>query len=259
MADDSYAPFVTLAQRLADASAAETRRYFRTPLPIEDKPDASPVTQADRAAESAMRSILEAERPQDGIVGEEFGSHGADRENVWIIDPIDGTLAFLTGRPTFATLLALMHRERFVLGLIDQPIAGDRWLGVTGKPTLYGNVRPVATRACTSLDKAMVSSTSPDLFTLEDRRRFDALRDRARGVTYGGDAYGYGLLANGFIDLIVEAQLQLHDFAALVPVVAGAGGLITDWAGRPLEPGADGRILAAGTAALHRQALPLLA
>ncbi|QQP90026.1 histidinol-phosphatase [Skermanella sp. TT6] len=245
---------VDLACRLADAAGTVIRRYFRTPFAVDDKPDSSPVTVADREAEAAIRSILAAERPDDGIVGEEHGTTNPDAEWLWVIDPIDGTKSFITGRPTFGTLVALLHRGVPVLGVIDQPIVGDRWIGVEGRPTTL-NGKAARVRACPTLGRATLNTTSPDLFGQHDFTAFRRVADEVKLTMYGGDCYAYGLLAAGFVDLVIEAGLKLYDFAALVPVVQGAGGIMTDWTGAPLGPGSDGRVLAAGDIAGHTEAL----
>jgi len=251
------AELVTFAERLVEASGPVIRRYFRAGVAITDKADHSPVTVADREAESTIRALIRAERPQDGIIGEEHGEQQADAEFLWVIDPIDGTKAFLTGRPIFATLIALLHRGEPVLGIIDQPITGDRWLGVAGQPTRF-NGQPARVRPCPELARAILSTTSPDLFPGGDLERFRQLSARTKFTVYGGDAYGYGLLAAGFQDLVVESGLKLYDFAALAPVVIGAGGLATDWQGRPLGRHSDGRVITAGDPALHAAALAVL-
>ncbi len=250
---------VGLAGRLADASGAAIRPHFRRPIPVELKADHSPVTAADREAEQAIRDRLAAERPDDGIIGEEYGIERADADYVWVVDPIDGTRAFITGRPLFGTLIACLRRGTPILGVIDQPITGDRWVGAAGRATLF-NGAPVRVRACDTLAKATLSATSPHMFEADDFAAFERVRRAGvRDTTYGGDCYAYGLLAAGFIDLVIEAGLKLFDFAALIPVIEGAGGMITDWDGRPLGPGSSGRVVAAGDAGVHAQALALLA
>lgn len=236
---------IALVGRLADAAGAAIRPFFRRAFAIETKADASPVTEVDRAAEAAIRTILAIERPRDGVIGEEYGADRADAERVWVIDPIDGTRAFLAGRPLFGTLIALMEAGEPVLGLIDQPIARDRWLGAAGRPTTL-NGAPARTRACAALAHAHLATTGPTYFGAEDGAAFDRVRGRCRDTLWGGDCHNYGLLASGHLDLVVEAGLKLHDYAALVPVVAGAGGRMTDWEGRALTATSDGRVIAAG-------------
>jgi inositol-phosphate phosphatase/L-galactose 1-phosphate phosphatase/histidinol-phosphatase len=259
MTETCPAHLVALAQRLADSSAAVIRRYFRTPVAVDDKADASPVTIADREAERIIRTIIEAQRPDDGIFGEEHGTKNLDAEYVWVIDPIDGTKSFITGRPIFGTLIALLREGRPILGIIDQPIIGDRWIGVAGRPTTH-NGQPAKVRPCPGgLAAAMLGTTSPDLFPGDDIHAFRRVSAAAKVTVYGGDCYTYGLLSSGYYDLVVEAGLKLYDFAALVPVVTGAGGVMTDWEGRPLDASSTGRVIAAGDARTHREALAALA
>jgi inositol-phosphate phosphatase/L-galactose 1-phosphate phosphatase/histidinol-phosphatase len=251
------ADFVALAHRLADAARPISARYFRTPVAIDDKSDASPVTIADREAEAAMRAILGKEVPAHGVYGEEHGVERADAEYVWVLDPIDGTRAFITGLPIWGTLIALLHRGRPVLGVIDQPILKERWLGVDGQPSTL-NGQPARVRACPTLDKAYMYSTTPIMFSGDVARRHAALADAVKLFRWGGDCYAYGLLASGHVDLVVENDLKLYDFAALVPVIAGAGGIVTDWRGRPVDMTSDGSILAAGDRAVHQAAARIL-
>lgn len=249
--------FVALAHRLADAARPISAKYFRTPVAIDDKSDASPVTIADREAEAAMRAILSKEVPEHGVYGEEHGIERADAEYVWVLDPIDGTRAFITGLPIWGTLIALLHKGVPVLGVIDQPILQERWLGVTGHQSTF-NGQPIKVRACPSLDRAYMYSTSPIMFTGDLTRRHAALIDAVKLFRWGGDCYAYGLLASGHVDLVVEAGLKLYDFAALVPVITGAGGIATDWRGNALDMQSDGSIVAAGDPAVHRTALRIL-
>ncbi|WP_029008621.1 histidinol-phosphatase [Azospirillum halopraeferens] len=259
MSESCPAHLVALAQRLADAGAAVIRRYFRTPVAVDDKEDRSPVTVADREAERMIRTIIEAQRPDDGIFGEEFGTRNLDAEYVWVIDPIDGTKSFIVGRPIFGSLIALLRNGTPVLGIIDQPIVGDRWIGVAGRPTTH-NGQPAKVRPCPGgLAAAMVGTTGPDLFPGDTLAAFRRAAGAAKVTVYGGDCYTYGLLASGYYDLVVEAGLKLYDFAALVPVVTGAGGVMTDWDGRPLDRTSDGRVIAAGDPRTHREALAALA
>lgn len=205
-----------------------------------------------------MREIIQATQPSHGIVGEEHGAERPDADYVWVLDPLDGTKAFITGKPLFGTLIALAHRGRPILGIIDAAALQERWVGALGQPTSF-NGAPVRTRACPSLDRAMLNSTTPDMFKGADAEAFDRVRGRARGANYGGDCYAYGLVASGFIDLVIEAGLKPHDYMAVVPVIEGAGGVITDWQGGGLHLGSDGRMVAAGDARAHGEALLALA
>ena len=251
------AELVALANSLADAARPIAARYFRTPVTVDDKSDASPVTIADREAEAAMRAILNQEVPAHGVYGEEHGIERADAEYVWVLDPIDGTRAFITGLPIWGTLIALLHRGVPVLGVIDQPILKERWLGAASQSSTF-NGQPIKVRACPTLDRAYMYSTSPIMFSGDVSRKHAALADAVKLFRWGGDCYAYGLLASGHVDLVVENALKLYDFAALVPVIKGAGGQITDWRGKELDMTSDGSVLAAGDAAVHRAAARIL-
>lgn len=250
--------FVALAERLADAARPVAKRYFRSGLPIDAKPDASPVTAADREAEAAMRAIIEEACPDHGIFGEEHGKTRLDSRYVWVLDPIDGTKAFVTGKPLFGTLIALLEDGRPIVGVIDAPAMDERWVGAEGRPTIH-NGRPAQARSCADIGMAWLYATTPHMFEGADGNAFDRLRRRCRDAVYGGDCYAYGLLASGTVDVVCEASMQPYDYCALVPVVTGAGGVITDWQGRPLGLESDGRVLAAGDAAIHDAARAALA
>lgn len=250
------AAYVEFSHRLADAAATVVRKYFRTTVAIDEKADTSPVTIADREAEASMRALIAIHHPAHGMLGEEEGADRADAEFVWVLDPIDGTRAFIAGKPTFVTLIALVRNGVPVLGVIDQPIARERWVGFTGKTQFNGQV--VSTRTCARLDRAILNTTGPDLFAGEDVHSFARLSAAVKDTLYGGDGYAYGLLAGGFIDLVAEADLKPYDFCALAPVVEGAGGVMTDWRGQSLTVDSDGRVVAAGDGAVHGLALDAL-
>jgi len=249
--------YIELAGRLADIAGPIVARYFRSDLTIADKADASPVTAADREAEAAIRAVLEAECPDHGILGEEHGTENLEAEYVWVLDPIDGTKAFVTGKPLFGTLIALCQNGVPVLGVIDQPILKERWLGATGHPTSY-NGEAISTRACRDLSEAWLYATSPDMFRDADETAFNRLAESVKFPLYGGDCYSYGLLASGFTDIVCEARMKPYDYCALVPVVEGAGGKMSDWAGKPLTLNSDGRVLAVGDATLQQAVLDQL-
>lgn len=238
---------LALAIRLADAAGQAICPHFRSGLEAERKEDASPVTEADRAAEEAMRRILKAEVPRDAIIGEEFGTEEGTSGRTWVLDPIDGTVSFIGGRPIFGTLIALLVDGWPVLGVIDQPILQERWIGASGRPTTF-NGRAIQTRPCRELSDAMLATTGPQYFDDHEGEHFMALAAKTnhKRMMMGGDCYNYGLLASGYIDLVCEAGLKLHDWAALVPVVEGAGGIMCDWNGDPLHQNSDGHVLAIG-------------
>lgn len=238
---------IALALRLADAAGDAIRPHFRSGVGVERKGDASPVTVADRAAEEAMRRMLKAEVPRDGIIGEEFGSEEGTSGRTWVLDPIDGTVSFIAGRPIFGTLIALLVDGWPVLGVIDQPILGERWVGASGFPTTF-NGKEVRTRPCRELSDAMLATTGPHYFDDHQGEHFMTLAAKTdhKRMVMGGDCYNYGLLASGHLDVVCEAGLKLHDWAALVPVVEGAGGTMCDWNGEPLHAQSDGHVLAIG-------------
>ncbi|MGB0748632.1 MAG: histidinol-phosphatase [Magnetospiraceae bacterium] len=249
---------IALAHRLADAARPIARQYFRKGVDVLDKSDASPVTQADREIEAAMRDVITAARPQDGIFGEEHGSERLDAEYVWVLDPIDGTKAFITGKPLFGTLIGLTQNRRPVLGIIDQPISEERWVGADGHGTTLNNI-PVRTRSA-SLEEAYLYATGPDMFS-EDAGTaapFKRLSGSAKQALYGADCYAYGLLAAGYVDLVCEALLKPYDYCAVVPVVQNAGGVVTDWNGAAVTLDTGDKILAAGAPDLHAAALSRL-
>jgi inositol-phosphate phosphatase / L-galactose 1-phosphate phosphatase / histidinol-phosphatase len=246
---------IALAERLADISGAIIRRYFRSGVAVIDKADTSPVTIADREAEAELRRLILAAHPDHGIIGEEHGAERADAE--WVLDPIDGTKSFITGRPLFGTLIALCRRGAPVLGVIDHPALGERWIGAHGHPTTM-NGKTVEVRACADLHHAALFASTPHQFQGAAFDAFESVRRKAKLVQYGSDCYHYALVASGFGDIAIEAGLGMHDYLALVPVVEGAGGVITDWAGRPLVIGSGDKAVAAGDARVHAEALALL-
>jgi inositol-phosphate phosphatase/L-galactose 1-phosphate phosphatase/histidinol-phosphatase len=249
--------FLALARHLADAAGEAIRPYFRKPLAVHDKADLTPVTAADRAAEGAMRALIEARFPDHGIFGEEFGRVREDAELVWVLDPIDGTKSFISGVPLFGTLIALTLDGRSVLGVIDQPILRERWVGAVGRATTL-NGAAIRCRACPTLAAATLFATTPDMFKGEDAACFARVSAAVKLTRFGADCYAYGLVAAGFVDLVLEASLKPYDFCAMVPIVEGAGGVATDWRGGSLHLAADGRTLVAGDRRTHDAALALL-
>ena len=249
--------YLALAAELADAAGAVIRPYFRTTLTVDDKPDLSPVTAADRAAEMAMRQMIAARFPEHGIIGEEYGRERDDAEFVWVLDPIDGTKSFISGVPLFGTLIALARQGRPILGIIDQPISRERWIGAAGRDTTH-NGRPARSRPCPGIGAATVFATTPDMFRGADADAFARVAGAAKLVRYGADCYAYGLVALGFVDVVIESSLKTYDFGAMLPVIEGAGGIATDWQGAPLDLSSDGRVLIAGDKRTHSDALALL-
>jgi histidinol phosphatase-like enzyme (inositol monophosphatase family) len=250
---------VAAGEAAADVAGAVIRPFFRSGLAADIKDDRSPVTIADRSAELAMRAILSERVPESGIVGEEFGTDRPDARLRWVLDPIDGTRAFITGRLTFGTLIALLDDETPIIGIIDQPVTGERWVGAPNRPTAFRGPLggQAGCRPCRDLSDAELSCTSPDMLgsRMPDWQRLAAATSRS---SWGGDCYAHGLLALGQIDIVAECDMKLWDWAALVPVIHGAGGSVTDWRGRPLRPDSDGTVLSAGDPALLAAAVAIL-
>jgi inositol-phosphate phosphatase / L-galactose 1-phosphate phosphatase / histidinol-phosphatase len=247
---------LALAGQLADVARDIALQYFRKPLDVEKKTDGSPVTVADRAIESEMRRRIRAAFPSHAIRGEEFGIEGSG-EFTWVLDPIDGTKSFVTGFPLFGSLIALLKDGRPVIGVLEAPVLGERWVGCESRPTLC-NGREVRTSGCSLIAEASVYTTTAESYAGDERRRFERLGARAALRRFGGDCYLYGMLASGYCDVVVEVQLKPHDFLAAIPIVEGAGGRVTDWLGAPLAPLDDtfeGRVIMAATESLWQQAI----
>ena len=257
---------IAFAHKLADAAGQVIRPYFRQRIEVTDKNFAKgisvfdPVTAADKGAEEAIRAIIERERPADGIVGEEYGDKTGNSEFTWVLDPVDGTRAFITGRHEWGSLIALEQNGVPVLGIIDQPILRERFVGVNGKAELTseGARTPLKVRACSDVADAVLCATHPDAyFTPGEREAFGRVKNKVRMTRFGGDCYIFGPLAMGFVDVIVESSFHRWDVAALIPIVEGAGGIITNWQGGSCAQG--GQILAAGDRRVHEQVMKLLA
>lgn len=260
----SFASLLAFAHELSDVSGGIIRPYFRKPLAVANKAGKGafdPVTEADRAAERAIRRAVEARWPDHGVIGEELGALRANARFRWVVDPIDGTRAFITGAPLWGTLIGLLDGEEVRLGLMDQPFTGERfWSGARASYMRAGasKARRLRTRACARLSEAILSTTHPDLFAAgAETDAFARLKARVRMTRYGGDCYAYCLLAAGHIDLVVEAGLKPYDVVALIPIIERAGGRITGWDDGPASAG--GRVIAAGDARLHAAALDVLA
>jgi inositol-phosphate phosphatase/L-galactose 1-phosphate phosphatase/histidinol-phosphatase len=275
------------AASLADAAAVISRRYFRQDLEIDIKSGNFPVTKADLEIETILRQMIRAKYPEHTIIGEEYANEvGASGEYAWIIDPIDGTVAFTTGKPTFTTLIALTKNDKPILGIIDQPISGERFMGITNvgaytslralqgkawqsKSSLRGLLRskpwqsmshiPISPSKTTDISCARLNATTPDMFTVEELIKFNRLKSKVRVCSWGGDAYAYAMLASGHIDVIMESQLQYYDVAALMPIITASGGIITTWDGGPITPDFRGQCLASSNAELHNKVLDIIA
>ena len=253
--------FAAFIEKLATASGETILPFFRTSLGIENKKsghDFDPVTEADRAAEAAMRHLISTSFPQHGIVGEEFGNERADAEYVWVLDPIDGTKSFIGGFPVWGTLIALMHNGEPAFGMMHQPFIRERFTGDNGGSRYRGPAgeRKLNVRRCASLSDATLYTTTPLMFNDAQRAVFSGIESRVKLSRYGGDCYAYCMLAAGHADLVIEADLKSYDIAALVPIVTGAGGVVTTWDGKPAHHG--GNIVAAGDPRVHEAAMKLL-
>ncbi|HWA89016.1 MAG TPA: histidinol-phosphatase [Rhizomicrobium sp.] len=258
MIDDATIAF---AHRLADAAGAVIRPYFRQRIAVDDKGAAKgglfdPVTEADKGAERAIRAIIEQERPEDAILGEEYGERPGTSGRRWVLDPVDGTRAFINGRHEWGSLIALEEKGRPVLGLIDQPVLGERFVGANGGAWFNG--APIRVRDCAGIEDAMLCCTHPyAYFDAGERAGFRRISQAVRMSRFGGDCYVFAMLAMGFCDVIVESHFHRWDVAALIPLVEGAGGVITDWKGG--DASAGGQCVASGDARVHDAALKLLA
>lgn len=254
------AALIEAANRLADAAREPTLRHFRTGLAAESKESArfDPVTEADRASERAMRAILADLRPDDAVLGEEYGAKPGSSGLTWVLDPIDGTRAYLIGAPTWGVLVAVADAHGPILGVIDQPHIGERFIGGLGLAEVRGPRGTVAlvTRAPRPLAEALVMTTFPEIGTTAEEAAFRRVASRARLVRYGLDCYAYALIAAGQVDLVIEAGLQAYDVHAPIAVIEAAGGIVTDWQGGPAHDG--GQIVAAANARIHAEALALL-
>ena len=255
--NESIDQYLQTALEAADMAREITGRYFRAPLTVDNKADQSPVTIADQETEDAIRGLIAERHPSHGIFGEERGNQAAGHRWRWIIDPIDGTKSFATGRATFGTLIALLEEDTPVFGIIDQGILGERWIGRRGGATTF-NGEACTTRRESRLEHCSIYSTTLDMFDDESLPLFRRLASRCQFRVWGGDCYSYGLLASGHTDIVCEADLFPYDFLALVPVVEGAGGIITDWQGNALTMDSGDRVLATANGELHEAALALL-
>jgi histidinol phosphatase-like enzyme (inositol monophosphatase family) len=241
---------------LADASGAVIRKYYRNFGNAVLKDDLSPVTVADKEAEQAIIELIKKNYPEHGIQGEEFGTKNANAKFKWIIDPIDGTISFMIGRPIFGTLIALSYEDKSMIGIIDQPIIGDRWVAVENKTLLNG--KEIKVRNCNNITNAVIATTAPQYFSTEKLLKFNNISSKAMSTIYGGDCYNYGLLAAGMLDAVIESGLKPHDFMALIPVVECAGGIATDWQGKPLNINSNGDVVFCGDKKLHTEIIEIL-
>ena len=253
--------FAAFVDRLATVSGDAIMPFFRTALGVENKASPGkfdPVTAADRAAETAMRTLIRQTFPGHGIIGEEFGNERTDAEYVWVLDPIDGTKSFITGMPAWGTLIALTRASVPVYGMMHQPFTRERFTGDGGASRYRGPAgeRVLRVKRCAGLSDALLMTTSPLLMNDADRAMFGKVERAVRLSRYGGDCYAYCMLAAGHVDLVIETELKPYDILPLIPIIAGAGGIVTTWDGGP--PTAGGRIIAAGDRRVHEAAMKAL-
>ena len=251
--------YKAFAEHLADLARPIAKRYFRSELKIIDKLDATPVTLADMEIETRLREEIAREFPTHGILGEEHEGVNLSAEWVWVLDPIDGTKAFTCGKPQFGTLIALTHHGEPLMGVIDQPITDERWVGLKGSGATFNGAPMRVSGKRKPLSETIVLVTAPEQFTGDGAAAFARLKAACKGVYYGGDCYNYALMASGHVDLVVEMGLKTVDFAALVNPIVEAGGVACDWAGRPLTLESDGTIIAASNPFLAAEVRPILA
>ncbi|WP_075996964.1 inositol monophosphatase family protein [Salaquimonas pukyongi] len=260
--DNEMNAVVRFAEFLADRAGTVSLSGFRQNHEVKCKDDKSPVTAIDQGVETLVRNLVSETFPSHGFLGEEFGSINLDSPDVWVVDPIDGTRSFITGWPIWGTLVAKLSNNHPELGVIDMPAIGERWVGVRGKSCIFrdaaGSTQICRASDCKLLENARFYTTNILYFEPADKLRIETLLESTAVPRFGGDCYPYGLLASGFVDLVVEAKLEPYDYFALVPVVEGAGGIITDWSGASLTEASDGRVIAAATAELHQAALSVL-
>ena len=248
-----YEPYLQFMHKLADASDLVTLKYFRTNSAVENKVELGfdPVTEADRESERVICDLITHEFPNHGIIGEEHGSINETAEFVWVIDPIDGTRSYVSGIPAWGTLIGLQHKDQPVAGLMSQPFTKERFFGEKAGSFLQykGVQKSLNTRNCRSISEAVLLNTTPALFDKKERPKFEKVEKQVRLIRYGTDCYGYAMLASGHADLVIESSMKIHDIFALIPIVEGAGGIVTDWQGNSASNG--GQILACGDKRLH--------
>ena len=247
----------SFANYLADESTKIIKQYFRNPLKIDAKEDKSPVTIADKKTELKIRELIETKYPNHGILGEEFASSNIDSEYVWVIDPIDGTRSFIAGHKDFGTLIALLHNNKPVIGIINCPIHEERWLGIEGKKTTMNGIE-VQTSKIKDLKKSYVCTSGLYFDNDHFRKGFDKIIQQTRYHRFGGDCYMYGMVASGYIEIVVEDTLKAHDYMALVPIIEGAGGKISDKYGKNINIYSEGSVIASANDQLHKQLIDII-
>lgn len=253
----SEGDFRNASLEILEAAKGPALRYFRTAVEVDDKSDESPVTIADRETETVLRAEIKRRYPDHGVIGEEFGADNADAEYVWIVDPIDGTKSYISGMPLFGTLLGLLHRGKPIIGTVGMPALGENFVGSIGGGTMLNGAR-ITCRPTEHLDEAFVSCNELPGLMASNPQLVEQLLQETRYLRPSNDCYPYAQLAAGWIDAVIDCNLQPYDYLPLIGVVEGAGGIVTDWSGAPLTRESDGRVLAAATISLHSEMLALL-
>lgn len=254
---------INFANFLADISGEIAKKYFRSKITGEiEKDDNSPVTKADQEIEALIRKEIEKKFPHHGIIGEEYGNKNENAEFVWILDPIDGTSSFIIGRPIFGTLIALIHNKKPILGILNQPIINERWVGIDSQGSFF-NGEKIESRKCSEISNAVMCASSSFYFKNEDAEMFAELckltkYQKLGGVIYGGDCYSYASIASGNIDIVIDPGLQVYDYAALMPIIENAGGIITDWQGNNPNLNSDVKLIACGDKKLHEKVIKII-
>ena len=248
----------SFANHLSDESSTIIKKYFRKSIEVDSKKDESPVTIADKNTELKIRELISIKYPNHGILGEEFESKDVDSEYLWVIDPIDGTRSFIAGHKDFGTLIALLHNKKPIIGIINCPIHNERWVGIEGQQTTMNGIK-VKTSNQSILEKSYLSSTGLYMFENDNfKKKFEKIIDKTRYHRYGGDCYNYGMVASGYIDIVIENMLKVHDYMALIPVIEGAGGKITDKAGKMINLHSDGSVVVSANQKLHHKLIGII-
>ena len=255
--NDSYQGYLNFANRLADEASKTSMHYFRTSLDIDSKIDESPVTIADKNTELKIRSMIQQEYPEHGILGEEFDSINATAEYIWVIDPIDGTRSYIAGHKDFGNLISLTHNKKPIIGIINCPAHKERWVGVKNQNSTL-NKKPVKTSKIKNIENAYLFTSGLYFDEPHLRRAVDKIQKKVNYFRYGGDCYMYGMVSSGLIDVVIEDTLKTHDYMALVNVIEGAGGMITDKFGEEITTDSQGSVIASANEKLHTEIISLI-
>ena len=254
---DNYNEFVEFANYLADESSKITNKYFRTKISIENKEDESPVTIADQETEMKIRELIMSKYASHGILGEEYENINNNAEFVWVIDPIDGTRSFIAGHKDYGTLISLLHNEKPILGIINCPAHEERWIGVKDKKTTLNN-KEISTSSINKIEDSYLFTSGIYFDEPILRKGYEKIKNKSRYYRLGGDCYMYGMLASGYIDIVIEDTLKAHDYMALINVIEGAGGKVTDKYGKEVNVNSDGSLVASSNFQLHQQIISII-